>query len=126
MPFGTSNAQNLPCFPLGFSPEYRSYLDRVKARLSQLECEVFVHGILHFGKAIREASQIENHYERVTALARLAKQVGAVNENAIRECDIPLGVLDGADLASGTAAEFGFAVGIGLRCYSLRTDSVPE
>ena len=45
-----------------------------------------------------------------------------MNENAIRECDILLAVLDGAEVDSGTAAEVGFAVGIGKSVFGLRTD----
>lgn len=45
-----------------------------------------------------------------------------MNEKAIRECDILLRVLDGAEVDSGTASEVGFAGGIGKLCYSLGTD----
>jgi nucleoside 2-deoxyribosyltransferase len=108
--------------PLGFSPEQQSYLERIKARLHQLGYEVFDPWAQPFSKAIREASQIKNHHERIAAFAGLAKDIGAANETGIRECDILLGVLDGPDLDSGTAAEIGFAVGIGKRIYGLRTD----
>ena len=40
----------------------------------------------------------------------------------IRSCDAVLGVLDGAELDSGTVSEIGFAAGIGKKCYGLRTD----
>lgn len=108
--------------PLGFSPEQKPYLERVKARLTQLGYEVFDPWAQPFSKAIREASKIENHDERVGALARLAKEIGAANENGIRECDLLLGVLDGPDLDSGTVAEIVFAVGIGRCSHGLRTD----
>jgi nucleoside 2-deoxyribosyltransferase len=45
-----------------------------------------------------------------------------VNENAIRECDVLLGVLDGAEVDSGTAAEIGFAAASAKKCFGLRTD----
>jgi nucleoside 2-deoxyribosyltransferase len=108
--------------PLGFSPENKPYLERVKSRLVQLGYEVFDPWAQPFAKAIREASHIENHEERVAAFARLAQEIGAANEAAIRECDILLAVLDGAEIDSGTGAEAGFAVGIGRPCHALRTD----
>jgi len=108
--------------PLGFSHEYKPYLERIKARLVQLGTEVFDPWEQPFSKAIREASRIENHDERLAAYTRLAKDIGAVNEDAIRDCDILLGVLDGAEVDSGTASEIGFAVGIGKRSHGLRTD----
>src|SRR5208337_4385099 len=90
--------------PLGFSPEQKTYLERIKARLHQLGYEVFDPWAQPFSKAIREASGIEDHDERVKAFTRLAQEIGVVNENAIRECDILLGVLDGPEVDSGTAA----------------------
>jgi len=108
--------------PLGFSPEYRSYREKIKARLVQLGYEIFDPWEQPFSKAIREASGIKDYHNRISAFTRLARDIGSVNEKAIRECDILLVVLDGAEVDSGTAAEIGFAVGIGKRCYSLRTD----
>jgi len=108
--------------PLGFSPELKPYLQRVKARLGQLGYEVFDPWEQPFAKEIRESSRIENHDERIRAYTRLAQEIGAANETAIRECDILLGVLDGPEVDSGTAAEIGFAVGIGKRSHGLRTD----
>jgi nucleoside 2-deoxyribosyltransferase len=108
--------------PLGFSPNLKPYLERIKARLTQLGYDVFDPWAQPFSKAIREASHIENHDDRFAAFARLAQEIGATNENAIRESDIFLGVLDGAEVDSGTAAEIGFAMATGKRCFGLRTD----
>jgi len=108
--------------PLGFSPEYRSYRERIKARLTQLGYEVFDPWEQPFSKAIHEASRIENHDEQIRAFNRLAQKIGVVNENAIRDCDILLGVLDGTEVDSGTAAEIGFAAGIAKPVFGLRTD----
>ena len=108
--------------PLGFSPEQKPYLERIKARLRQLGYEVFDPWAQPFSQAIRKASEIEDYHERIKAFTRLAQEIGVVNENAIRECDVLLGVLDGPDVDSGTAAEIGFAVGSGRRCFGLRTD----
>jgi nucleoside 2-deoxyribosyltransferase len=108
--------------PLGFSHEYRSYLERIKTRLHQLGYEVFDPWEQPFSKAIREAFGIADHDERIRAFTRLAREIGAANEDGIRDSDILLGVLDGAEVDSGCAAEIGFGVGIGKQCHGLRTD----
>jgi nucleoside 2-deoxyribosyltransferase len=108
--------------PLGFSPELKPYLERVKTRLHQLGYEVFDPWAQPFSKEIREASGISDHDERIRAFIRLAKEIGAPNENRIRESDILLGVLDGAEVDSGCAAEIGFAMAIRKKCFGLRTD----
>jgi len=108
--------------PLGFSPELKPYLERITARLHQLGYEIFDPWEQPFSKAIREASRIEDYHERVAAFARLAHEIGLVNENGMRECDILMAVLDGAEVDSGCAAELGYAVGIGKQCHGLRTD----
>jgi len=74
--------------PLGFSPEFKPYREKIKTRLVQLGYEVFDHWEQSFSKAIREVSQIEDDHERKAAFARLSKDVGSVNEQAIRECDV--------------------------------------
>lgn len=108
--------------PLGFSPELKPYLQRVKARLHQLGYEIFDPWEQPFSKAIRDASGIADHDERLAVYTRLAEDIGVANENGIRESDFLLAVLDGADVDSGTAAELGFGVGIGKQCHGLRTD----
>ena len=52
----------------------------------------------------------------------LALEIGARNAEAIRGCRLLAAYLDGQEVDSGTAAEVGFAAGLGLRCYGLRTD----
>lgn len=63
------------------------------------------------------------------AVARAAKRerelmlaVGAKNIAAIRTCPLLAAHLDGQELDSGTAAEVGFAMAVGVRCFGLRTD----
>jgi nucleoside 2-deoxyribosyltransferase len=48
--------------------------------------------------------------------------VGCRNIDAIRSCSVLAAYLDGQELDSGTVAELGFAAGIGLVCFGLRTD----
>jgi nucleoside 2-deoxyribosyltransferase len=54
--------------------------------------------------------------------AQLWREVGARNIAAIRSAEMLVALLDGQELDSGTAAEVGFAAGLGLTCFGLRTD----
>ena len=71
---------------------------------------------------IKDARAITDWQERVAALAEVARQIGRMSEQAIRDTDLILGVLDGVELDSGTVCEIGFAAWLGKRCYGLRTD----
>jgi nucleoside 2-deoxyribosyltransferase len=83
-------------------------LERIKARLHQLECDIFdLWSASHFREVIQKASEIENHREGVSAFARLAQEIGAVNQNGIVGADSLLAVLDGTEVDSETAAEVG-------------------
>lgn len=108
--------------PLGFSPEWKSYRDRIKQRLHELGFTVLDPWEGPFGPAIAEASAIQDWPSRVRAFEDVARQIGKANEEMIRTCDIVLGVLDGAELDSGTVSEIGFAAALGKKCYGLRTD----
>lgn len=52
----------------------------------------------------------------------LALEIGRRNAAAIRECSFLAGLLDGQEPDAGTVAEIGFAVGLGLCCFGLRSD----
>jgi nucleoside 2-deoxyribosyltransferase len=52
----------------------------------------------------------------------LALQIGRRNIDAIRSCSLLVAYLDGQEPDSGTVAEIGFAAGLGLPCFALRTD----
>lgn len=52
----------------------------------------------------------------------LVREVGARNEDAIRDVDLVLAVLDGPDIDSGVAAEIGFARAIGKPVVGYRGD----
>jgi hypothetical protein len=51
-----------------------------------------------------------------------ALEIGRRNADAIRGCTLLAAHLDGQEIDSGTAVEVGFAAGLGLRCFGLRTD----
>jgi nucleoside 2-deoxyribosyltransferase len=48
--------------------------------------------------------------------------VGARNLELIAGCELLVAWLDGQEVDSGTATEVGYAAGVGVRCYGLRTD----
>jgi nucleoside 2-deoxyribosyltransferase len=52
----------------------------------------------------------------------LALTIGRRNAAAIRDCQLLAALLDGQEPDAGTVAEVGFAAGLGLRCYGLRSD----
>ena len=108
--------------PLGFSPEWKFYRDRIKQRLRELGWVVSDPWEGPFRPTIEQASTIADWPARVAAFKAIAAQIGKANENMIRSCDAVLGVLDGPELDSGTVSEIGFGAGIGKRCYGLRTD----
>ncbi len=108
--------------PLGFSPEGKSYRDKIRERLHEMGCVVLDPWEGEYGTAIAEAGTITDWSARVRAFKEIAVQIGKANEDMIRSCDIVLGVLDGAELDSGTVSEIGFAAARGKKCYGLRTD----
>ena len=52
----------------------------------------------------------------------LMLSIGRRNIAALRSCGLLAAYLDGQELDSGTAAELGFAAGLGVRCFGLRSD----
>jgi nucleoside 2-deoxyribosyltransferase len=54
--------------------------------------------------------------------AEIAAEIGRRNVEAIRSSALLVAQLDGQEADSGTVAELGFAAGLGLRCYGIRSD----
>jgi nucleoside 2-deoxyribosyltransferase len=108
--------------PLGFSPELKSYRDKIKRRLYELGCTVLDPWDPKFHNVIKKAKAVQDWPAQIAAFKEIAGQIGRANEDMIRSCDVVLGVLDGPELDSGTVSEIGFAAGLGKRCYGLRTD----
>jgi nucleoside 2-deoxyribosyltransferase len=52
----------------------------------------------------------------------MALEIGRRNLEAIRSCALLVAYLDGQEPDSGTVSEVGYAAGLGLRCFGLRTD----
>lgn len=51
-----------------------------------------------------------------------ALQIGRLNVALLEQCDVVVGVLDGADVDSGVALELGYAAALGKTVHGLRTD----
>jgi nucleoside 2-deoxyribosyltransferase len=108
--------------PLGFSPEWKGYRDKIKQLLHEQGWMVRDSWDQTFHEAIAEARTIRDWSGRIGAFKAIAEQIGRANEEMTRSCDAVLGVLDGAELDSGTVSELGFAAALGKICYGLRTD----
>jgi len=65
---------------------------------------------------------IQDIQKRRQALHKVNMKIAAKNEEAIRECQIVMAVLDGTDVDSGTASEIGFAYALGKRIFGYRGD----
>lgn len=104
--------------PLGFSDAGRYWLGRyLLPRLSGAGMEVINPWGPAMGMASPELMAAAGRMTRVEAIA-----LGEQNIKGIRRSDAVLAVLDGADVDSGTAAEIGFAAGIGKRVVGYRGD----
>lgn len=109
--------------PLGFADSTRPFMAELARALREHFTVLNPWDNHEFDRELEEANAERGDYERRMALfARFNRQIARANEEAIRQCDIVVGVLDGVDVDSGTAGEMGFAYGIGKRVYGLRTD----
>jgi nucleoside 2-deoxyribosyltransferase len=89
--------------PLGFSEVGRIALDAVRSALRADGLVVVDPWELNAGEAD-------------------TRRIGERNADAIRETDILIAVLDGADVDSGVAAEVGFACALGRKVIGYRGD----
>ena len=84
--------------PLGFSPELKTYRDKIKRRLAELGSAVLDPWEGLFRPAIEEAGAIQDWSARIAAFKRIAAKIGKANEEMIRACDVVLAVLDGPEV----------------------------
>ena len=109
--------------PLGFSPELGSYRQRIKDRLTAQGHQILdpweQQQVEH---RISAALLIDDLNRQMPAIGQAAAFAGQANADAITRADGLLAVLDGAEPDSGTAAELGYAAGLGKVCFGLRTD----
>ncbi len=113
--------------PLGFSPEFIDYRERIKQRLALAGLIVYDpwddERTEEFEQKIRQATAIGDSIGRRGFFLRVAREIGEHNEQLIASADMLLAVLDGMEPDSGTVAELGFASALGKRCFGLRTDT---
>lgn len=108
--------------PLGFAESTRGFMRETIARLTPIVTVNNPWDDTSFAADIERAWQIVDPIERRALWKRINDGLGSKNSEAIRASDGMVAVLDGVDIDSGTAAEIGYAYGLGKRIYGLRTD----
>lgn len=108
--------------PLGFAESTRAFMAELVTRLSPVVEVLNPWDDTRFADDIKRAPSIIDPDERRALLATINNGLGSKNAESIREADGMVAVLDGIDVDSGTAAEIGYAYGLGKRIYGLRTD----
>lgn len=101
--------------PLGFSEAGRHYYAEVYR--PALERVVAIVDPWELTTDVEISSARERGLER-----ELALKAGRRNAEAIRNCSLLAAFLDGQEPDAGTVAEVGYAAGLGLRCFGLRSD----
>jgi nucleoside 2-deoxyribosyltransferase len=109
--------------PLGFAGSTRRFMQELEQVLS---AHVEIDNPWSFetvaAEEFAEADRLRDREEHRFAHHALNHRIAAANEEAIRSADWLIGVLDGVDVDSGTAAEIGYAFALGKRIWGLRTD----
>lgn len=108
--------------PLGFAASTGHFMAELVAVLSARVDVSNPWDDHRFDQELTEISTLSDYGERVRRLHAVNHQLGQGNEERIRSADALIAVLDGVDVDSGTAAEIGFAYGLGMRLYGIRTD----
>jgi len=101
--------------PLGFTEGGRYYYEHVMLPALAAVVEVVDPWQLTSGQEVRDAFAAGRHRE-------VALEIGRRNIEAIKSCELLLAYLEGQEPDCGTATEVGYAAGIGLTCFGLRTD----
>jgi len=101
--------------PLGFSETTRPwYRDVMLPALGEL-VETVDPWSLTTEEEVAEAHAAGHERE-------IALEIGRRNIEAIRSSELLVAQLDGQEPDSGTVAELGYAAGLGLRCFGIRSD----
>ncbi len=110
--------------PLGFSEAGRFFSrERLLPLLTRLGFEILDPWALIDPAAIERVRSLPDGEERRRAWQRLNAEIGATNQRAIDRAGGVVAVLEGVDVDSGTAAEIGFAFGLGKRIVGYRGDA---
>ncbi len=109
--------------PLGFSEIGREFKDRILIpELTKKGFEVLDPWKLTDQEQISQVEALPYSQAKRDAWRTLNSTIGATNRDAIDHCDIVVGVLDGVDVDSGTAAEIGYAYAKGKPILGYRGD----
>lgn len=108
--------------PLGFAASTRGFMVEAIQHLSDVVTVVNPWDDTSFADDFERAHALTDINERKSAFHRINLGIGGNNERMIRSVDMLVAVLDGVDVDSGTSGEMGFAYGIGLPVFGLRTD----
>lgn len=108
--------------PLGFAASTRGFMAELIAELSSVVRVVNPWDDTSFSAEFERVHALKDIDERRTGFHAINLGIGGKNETLIRSVDMLAGVLDGVDVDSGTAAEMGFAYGLGKPVFGLRTD----
>ena len=108
--------------PLGFAASTRGFMAELIAELSSVVRVVNPWDDTSFAAEFERVHALKDIDERRTGFHAINLGIGGKNETLIRSVDMLAGVLDGVDVDSGTAAEMGFAYGLGKPVFGLRTD----
>jgi nucleoside 2-deoxyribosyltransferase len=103
--------------PLGFTEAGREYYVRVYLPALARVVEPVDPWTLTGADAFAAAATAG-----VDAQRALALEVGRRNAEAIRSCTLLAAYLEGQEPDSGTVVEVGYACGLGLTCFGLRSD----
>ncbi len=101
--------------PLGFSEAGRHYYENIYLPALGTVVEPVDPWALTTDDEIAAAAAAGRERE-------FALEIGRRNSESIRTCRMLAAFLDGQEPDAGTVAEVGYAVGIGLRCFGLRSD----
>jgi len=106
--------------PLGFTESTRGFMDDIENLITN--CGYIVVNPWRMSNPQQFNVIIQDIQKRRQALHKVNMKIAAKNEEAIRECQIVMAVLDGTDVDSGTASEIGFAYALGKRIFGYRGD----
>lgn len=107
---------------LGFSElSRRQYVQDLLSPLRKLGCTV-----LDPWEKVLETPQSRLIADSRQLPAEAAIAIGVRNSELIRQADVVLAILDGADVDAGVAAEVGFGAGIGKKIIAYRGDFRPS
>ena len=108
--------------PLGFAASTRAFMAETIFLLSEVVTVINPWDDTSFAADFERAQALTDINQRRKAFHEINLGIGAKNERMIRSVEMLVAVLDGVDVDSGTAGEMGFAYGLGLPVYGLRTD----